>query len=394
VRFASAITTNKNWTEAVAELSAQVLEELGGEKRDLAVLFVHPHYIPVLKEMLPVVRKQIGARHLIGCTGAAIVGENKEVEQVPALSLLVGRLPNVDVAPFHLTQQEVEDATGPAYWHFKLEVTTDEKPNLILLADPFTIQAVQLVQHLNAAYPGGHIIGGLASGAHQPGENRLFVDDELFEEGAVGVALAGSIVVRAVVAQGCKPIGEPMIITRADKNIIFELGGRPPLAVLQELVPQLPKPDQELARTALFLGRVINEYQEEFHRGDFLVRNLIGHDPQSGALAVGDWMRAGQTVQFQVRDGTIADEDLHQLLRRDKQSHPGGTPHGALLFTCLGRGQNLFGAPHHDVQTLHEVVGQVPVAGCFCNGEIGPVGDTAHIHGFTCVIGMFCETSS
>jgi small ligand-binding sensory domain FIST len=391
VKFASAITTNKNATEAVNELAAQVLEELGAEKRELAILFVHPHYISDLEPLLAAVRKHIGARHLIGCTGAAIVGEDREIEQAPALSLLVGRLPNVDIAPFHLTQQEVEESSGPAYWQFQLEVSPEEKPQLILLADPFTIQTVQLVQALNAAYPGGNIIGGLASGAQKPGQTRLFVDGEIFEEGAVGVALAGDIAVRSVVAQGCKPIGEPLTITRADKNVILELGGRPPLAVLQEMVPQLSKPDQELARTALFLGRVINEYQENFHRGDFLVRNLIGHDPQSGALAVGDLMRTGQTVQFQVRDGQIADEDLHQLLLRDKQQHPSSTPLGALLFTCLGRGQNLFGSPHHDVGALHQVMGAVPTAGCFCNGEIGPVGSTSHVHGFTCVIGLFCE---
>jgi small ligand-binding sensory domain FIST len=347
-----------------------------------------------LNHLLEATRKQIGARHLLGCTGAAIVGESQEVEQIPALSLLVGRLPDVDVAPFHLTQQDVEESSGPGYWHFQLEVTPEENPHLILLADPFTIQTVQLVQSLNEAYPGGNIIGGLASGAQQAGETRLFIDNEIFEDGAIGVALAGRIVVRAVVAQGCKPIGEPLTVTRAEKNVIFELGGRPPLTVLQELVPQLSIPDQELARTALFLGRVINEYQENFQRGDFLVRNLIGHDPRSGALAIGDWMRTGQTVQFQVRDGAIADKDLHQLLLRDKENHARSLPQGALLFTCLGRGRNLFTTPHHDIRALQEVCGTVPTAGCFCNGEIGPVGNTSHVHGFTCVIGLFCEPAS
>jgi small ligand-binding sensory domain FIST len=207
----------------------------------------------------------------------------------------------------------------------------------------------------------------------------------------VGIGLTGRVALRTVVSQGCRPIGEPLTVTRAEKNIVFELAGRPPMKILQEMLPQLPTRDRDLARSALFLGRVVNEYQEEFSRGDFLIRNLLGSDPQSGALAVGDLMRTGQTVQFQVRDAQTADEDLHHLLAKERSDLARKQPHGALLFSCLGRGERMYGTADHDIRVVQEHVGPVPTAGFFCNGEIGPIGNRAFIHGFTSVIGLFTE---
>jgi len=391
MKFASALSTKTDSLEVVEELTRQIHGHFGSEKTDLALAFVHPQYVPHIEDLLSGVLGAIGSRHLTGCTGGGIIGGDEEVEQKPAVSLMVAQLPGVEIAPFHVTQREVEESTGPGFWHYQLEVESTENANLILLVDPFSIQAVQLVQALGEAYPGAPLIGGLASGGQQPGENRLFLDGEVFDDGAVGVALAGKVALRAVVSQGCKPIGQPFTVTRAEKNIIFELGGRPPLAVLQEMLPQLPQDEQQLARTALFLGRVINEYKEEFGRGDFLIRNLVGHDPKSGALAVGDWMRTGQTVQFQVRDGQCADEDLRCLLAREKQRFAHGPPAGALLFSCLGRGAGMYGVSSHDIKALHQYVGPIATAGFFCNGEIGPVGERAFVHGFTSVIGLFVE---
>ena len=391
MKFAAALSTKTDSVDLVEELSHQISAHFGSEKTDLALLFVHPQFIPQIGELLEGVRGATGARHLTGCTGSGIIGNDEEIEDKPAVSLLVAQLPEVEIAPFHVTQHDLEESTGPGFWHYQLEVEPAENANLVLMADPFSIQAVQLVQALGEAYTGAPIVGGLASGGQQPGENRLFLDEEVFDEGAVGVALTGRILLRAIVSQGCKPIGQPLTVTRAEKNIILELGGRPPLAVLQEMLPQLPQNEQQLARTALFLGRVINEYKEEFGRGDFLIRNLVGHDPKSGALAVGDWMRTGQTVQFQVRDGQCADEDLRHLLAKEKQHSKHSPPAGALLFSCLGRGQGMYGEPSHDVKTLQEFVGPVATAGFFCNGEIGPIGDRAFVHGFTSVVGLFTE---
>jgi small ligand-binding sensory domain FIST len=207
----------------------------------------------------------------------------------------------------------------------------------------------------------------------------------------VGVLLQRPIAVRSIVSQGCRPIGQHMVVTRAQENIIVELGGRPPLVRLQQLWQELSPHDQQLFQQGLHIGRVTNEYQERFQRGDFLVRNVLGLDRESGALAITDNVRVGQTVQFHVRDAETADEDLHALLQRDMQAH-GQRPGGALLFTCNGRGTHLFSAPHHDVRTVHAEVGIVPVAGFFAMGELGPVGGQNFIHGFTASVVLFEES--
>jgi small ligand-binding sensory domain FIST len=391
MRFASALTTKTEWTEAAEDLGRQIAAQLGPVKTQLAVLFIHPRYVPRVEEIISATQKAVGAQHLIGCTGAGIIGADQELEKKPALSLLVGELPDVQVFPFHLTEKDLEESSGPAYWHFQLELEPVATPQFIVLVDPFTTRAMQLVDALAEAYPQAPMIGGLASGAQKPGENRLFVDGKTYDEGAIGVGLTGKVALRSVVSQGCRPIGEPFTVTRADKNIVFELAGRPPMKILQEMLPQLPSRDRDLARSALFLGRVVNEYQEEFGRGDFLIRNLLGSDPQSGALAVGDLMHTGQTVQFQVRDAQTADEDLRHLLARERGELGEKQPRGALLFSCLGRGERMYGTADHDIRVVQENLGPVPVAGFFCNGEIGPVGQRAFIHGFTSVVGLFME---
>jgi small ligand-binding sensory domain FIST len=391
MRFASALTTKTDWAEAVEDLGCQAAAQLGTVNAHLAVLFAHPRYVPHIGEIIEAAKKAAGAQHLLGCTGAGIIGADREVEEKPALSLLVGELPDVTIYPFHLAEKDLEESTGPAFWHYQLELEPSRQPQFVLLIDPFTTRAMQLVDALAEAYPQAPMIGGLASGAQQPGENRLFIDGKVYDEGAVGIGLTGRVALRTVVSQGCRPIGEPLTVTRAEKNIVFELAGRPPMKILQEMLPQLPTRDRDLARSALFLGRVVNEYQEEFSRGDFLIRNLLGSDPQSGALAVGDLMRTGQTVQFQVRDAQTADEDLHHLLAKERSDLARKQPHGALLFSCLGRGERMYGTADHDIRVVQEHVGPVPTAGFFCNGEIGPIGNRAFIHGFTSVIGLFTE---
>lgn len=394
MKFTAALSVKQHWPEITADLAGQVRAEFGAAKTDLALLFAHPNFIAELGEDVRALRQAIGARHLVGCTGAGIIGVEHEIENRPAVSVLVAQLPDVELTTFHITAAELEESNSPEYWHFQLEVDPDTKPNFVVLMDPFTLQPVtRLIDELAEAYRDAPIVGGLASGAREPGENRLFIDDDVFDEGAVGVALTGQVRLQTIVSQGCRPVGEPLVITRAEQNIIFELGGQRATDVLDDLLPKLTARDQQLARNALFLGRVIDEYKEDFTRGDFLIRQLIGGDRGSGALAVGDWIRTGQTVQFQVRDGKTADEDLTALLEQYRGASKKQSPRGAVLFSCLGRGEGMYGAPNHDITALHQHLGPVPTAGFFCNGEIGPVGERPFVHGFTSVIGLFSEPS-
>jgi small ligand-binding sensory domain FIST len=258
-----------------------------------------------------------------------------------------------------------------------------------LLADPFSFPVPHLLAGLDYAYPGSVKLGGLASGARQPGQNALYLDDAMQETGAVGVALAGNLRVSTIVAQGCRPVGEPLRITACRDNILLELENQPALNAIKKLMPRLSSRDRQLASQALFVGVVMDELSGEAQAGDFLIRNIVGLDADSGALAVGELLRDGQVIQFHVRDAETAAEDLNLLLGRFAQEPQAQTVHGALLFSCLGRGVHLYGRADHDTETFQERVGDVPLGGFFCNGEIGPVAGATYLHGFTSAFGIF-----
>jgi small ligand-binding sensory domain FIST len=261
-----------------------------------------------------------------------------------------------------------------------------------VLAEPFSFPADDLVRGLDYAYPASAKAGGLASAADRPGQNVLLVDGDLLRAGAVGIAFTGAIAVDTIVAQGCRAIGDPMRVTRAQDNLIVELDGRPPLEVLRDLLPRLSDRDQRLARSALFLGVATDPLVDEPGPDAYLIRNILGVSPDSGALAVGDEPRAGQSVRFHLRDALASAEDLDAHMGRYAKALalPGAVrPAGALLFSCLGRGQNLYGRPDHDTDLFREKVGDVPLGGFFANGEIGSVGGTTHLHGFTSSFALF-----
>jgi small ligand-binding sensory domain FIST len=388
--FTAALSTLRATAPALDEVCTHALAEFAG-KPDLALVFFSPHHTAAADSLASDLQQRLGARCLLGCTGESIVGNNQEVENGPALSLWLGRWTQpMELAPFHLVLEETPDGNSLLGWPDALLEAPAAPATVLLLADPFTFPIDGFLRHANQEYRGVRILGGMASGGQGPGESRLILGERAVVEGAVGVVLPGPIKVRSIVSQGCRPIGQHMVVTRAHDNIIEELGGQPPLARLQQLWQELNPRDQELFRQGLHIGRVINEYQGEFKRGDFLVRNVLGLDQASGALAITDHVRVGQTVQFHVRDAETADEDLHALLQMDRSAHS-DRPAGALLFTCNGRGTRLFPGPHHDVRAVQAAAGQVPVAGFFAQGELGPVGGQNFIHGFTASVVLFEE---
>jgi small ligand-binding sensory domain FIST len=381
---ASALSTASDSDAAIQDVVDRVAGGLREHPADLAVAFVSAHHAEALGRLADAVRGRGLARHIMGCTGESIVGEDREVEGKPAVSLWAIRLPGVELRTLRLTF-DGEEFQG---WPNDLGADATPGRSVLLLGDPFSFPADGLLKRLNAEAPGVRVVGGMASAAQAPGRNRLVLDDQIVADGAVGVVLDGSVRIRTVVSQGCRPIGRPMIVTRAENNLIRELGRRPALEVLRETFEALPEDDQERVRQGLHIGRVINEYQESFHRGDFLVRNVMGTDSQGG-LAITDLVRVGQTVQFHVRDADSADEDLRSLLQDTGQEPAGARPAGALLFSCNGRGTRLFPDPDHDVSALRDALGPIPVAGFFAMGEIGPVGGQNFLHGFTASIALF-----
>ncbi len=263
----------------------------------------------------------------------------------------------------------------------------DLGPGFVLLPDPFTCRAEAVVGALGQAYPGSVVVGGLASGGSGPGENALLIDDTVFRDGAVGVALAGDVVIETVVPQGCRPIGDPMRVTRSRDNLVLELDGEPALGALDLLFNGLGRADRIKFQRSPMLGIAMNPEAQRFRAGDFLIRHVVGIDRPLSAVAVGHALADGAVVQFHVRDADASAEDLTELLARYARQH--GAPAGALLFSCLGRGEHLYRERDHDSRLVHEHLGEVPLGGFFCNGEIGPVHGRGFLHGYTAAFGMF-----
>jgi small ligand-binding sensory domain FIST len=386
-RFASALSTNETTAAAIAEACDKALSELNASV-DLAVCFVSHDHGPDFAAIVKAIAERVKARVFIGCTGESIAGVGQEIEQSPAVSLWLAHLPGVNLRPLRLEFQRTPDGGTFTGWPDDLPEAWPADSTLMLLGEPFSFPADSLLERLQPEQPGVRIVGGMASGAHGPGENQVFLDGEAFNAGAVGVLIDGNVRVRTVVSQGCRPIGRPMVVTKAEANMIHQLGGRPTMQQLQEVFDALDPETQKLVQSGLHVGLVINEYQERFDRGDFLVRNVVGVDRATGGIAIGDYVRVGQTAQFHVRDAASADEDLRSLLSGVERP---GEPHstGALLFTCNGRGTRLFPEPHHDAQAVERALGPVPLAGFFAQGEIGPVGGKNFLHGFTASVVIF-----
>ncbi|MGH2451635.1 MAG: FIST signal transduction protein [Candidatus Limnocylindria bacterium] len=379
-RVGAGISTLHDAASAARSALDGALAPLGPEGPDLVFLFVSPQFEAEQRPILDLVIERTGGAVVLGCSAGGVIGAGKEVEDAPAVSIWAARLPGARIEPLRLTFAREEDH-GIIEGFDPLPEAT-EHPVVVLIADPFTFPADLLLEHLNEAAPGVPVVGGMASGGLERGRNALFFDEEIVRDGAIGVVISGAVGLAAVVSQGCRPVGQTYAVTRAERNVVFELGGQPAMSRIEEVYAASTERDQILMRRGLHIGQAVSELKPELRRGDFLVRNLLGIDPETGALAISDVAEVGQTVQFQVRDAEAAREDLSLLLERERavRSEP---VVGALLFSCNGRGQALFGQPDHDVTAVRRTFGGVPVGGFFAAGELGPIAGRNFLHGFT-----------
>lgn len=320
------------------------------------------------------------ARTIIGCSASGVIGGNRGVEGEGAVSAWAAVLPDSRLEPFRLETLRTEDGLVVV----GMPEGRDDDVVGLLLADPFTFPVDAFVERSGDVLPGLPLVGGLGGGAER-GATRLFLDDEVFDEGAVGVVIGGPVTAMTVVSQGARPIGPPMAVTEASENVVYKLAGVPALEKLEQVITSLPEHEQELAANGLLIGVAMNEYAEEHEQGDFLVRGVVGADTETGALAIGDVVEIGQTVRFQVRDAGAADEDLGELLDRFDLA----PVEGALLFSCNGRGRAMYPDSDHDVRLIRRALGAEGIGGFFASGEIGPVGGRNHVHGFTASILAF-----
>lgn len=399
MKWASALSLETDGVGAVTDAVLDLRSKLGNRRPDVAFLFVSPHHRQLYQAIVATVLRRLAPGHLLGCTGEGVIGAGHEAEQVPALALAAAVLPGVELKAIRLTDKALPGPDcGPRRWEEALGLKASAGPQFVLLADPFSIHVENLLAGLDFAYPQAVKIGGVASGLRRPGQNALFMDNYCFSDGAVGLALTGDVHIETLVAHGCRPFGPVFSITKCERNTLYELDRRPALDVLRALYRRASARDQHLMPTSLHLGLLMDPFKlGPPGPGDFLIRTPVGLDRRRGALVIAALLHEGQTVQFHLRDPKAASEDLTAALRgfsttrfsAQKSDALPPPPRGALLFSCLGRGKRLFGAADHDAHAFRAELGDVPLAGLFCNGEIGPVGGNTYLHGFTSCFGVF-----
>lgn len=369
---------------AAVEATTTALEGLEGQTPTLAVLLTSAHHRDDADKVLAAVQETAEPDALVGCVAQAVVAGSREIEEQAGIAVWLAALPE-PVETFHM--EFLPTSSGGLFAGYEFGHAGDDFH--LMLPDPYSFPADVLLDHLNANRPGTLVMGGLVSGTDGPGRTRLFRDGHVLDSGAVGVRLPGWRGL-TVVSQGCRPIGDPYTVTGAAGNVITELGGQPPLERLRDIIAALPPGQQDAALRGPQIGIVVDEYLAEPHRGDFLIRAIMGADQDSGAIEIGDVVEVGTTVQFQMRDPDSADDDLHACLRRAR-STMSGRPAGALLFTCNGRGSRMFGVPDHDAAVIADLLDGIPLAGFFAAGELGPVAGHNALHGFTASLALFVE---
>ncbi|MGI9519859.1 MAG: FIST signal transduction protein [Pirellulaceae bacterium] len=394
MRFAAAFSTNSQLEAALHEACGAALDELDA-RVDVAFVLFSAEYIAnansegfSIQQMARHLVDRLGTDHVFGCCGESIVANQYELEWQPALALWVASLPGASIEGCHLEFETMGDDAGFAGWTDAMSGHWPSGATMFGMSDPYSFPMDVFLHRMNEDRPGVEVFGGIASGAHQPGEARLIMGSRIYQTGAVMARISGDFHIRGVVSQGCRPIGSPLVITKAERNEIYELGGQPALQQLQAIFATLPTRDKQLVNRGLHVGRVISEYIDQPKQGDFLIRNVVQIDEETGVVAIADFIRPGQTIQFQVRDQETAHAEFKQLLSEAVGEQRGGS-HAALMFSCNGRGTRLFNVEHHDAGLLREVAGPIPVAGFFAAGEMGPVGGKNFLHGFTTSVALF-----
>ncbi len=382
---ASRLVLSKYAEPLVIETAQSALKEIGGHV-SCGIVFCSSDYQQNLPDFLELLQLHAHIPLLLGCSGSGLIGTDAEAEMAEGFSLLLLDLPKTQLLPFSFEEAVAPDWDDSAAW--REFVGVDSADAWVLMADPSSVPVEPWLAAMSEAYPGVPCMGGLASGGRQESDLFVFRDREMLEGGGVALGFKGGVQLQSLVSQGCRPIGEALPVTGVEHNVIHSLGARPAYKILDEAYQSLSDREKEAARGNLFAGLAMREDLDEFHRGDFLIRNILGADESSGAVAVGAFPRVGQTVQWQLRDRKAADDDLRR--RATRLVDAGSKPFASLVFSCGGRGRHLFGTPNHDAGVMAEVFGPHPSAGFFCNGEIGPVGGRNFVHGYTASTVLFC----
>jgi len=370
---------------AALEASLEALERSGADHADLALVFVTGDAHTRAHEALHAVRRVTGAPVVLGCSGTGILTERREVEDDLAVAVLAVRCERLVATPFSFERQGEQRDLGTELAR-RIGPTVAEGGCVLVLPDAMDCNPPALLGQLHDALGFVPVLGAVAAGAPM---FELYNTDAM--EGAlVGVALSGLAPVIGV-TQGCTPIGEPYVITHAEGNVIQRIGSRPALEMLTEAIRANPDTQARIRHAGVFAGLAMDPAKSPLERGDFLVRNLVGADQSSGAVAVAERVRIGQTLQFQIRDAEASRQDLREMLDELAERLHGRRPAFGCYFDCAGRGRGLYGVPDHDVSLIRERLGEFPLVGFFGNGEFAPIGRRNFFHNYTGALVIFPE---
>jgi small ligand-binding sensory domain FIST len=386
VHIATGLSTTPDARSGALEAASAAARGLDGRPCDLAVMFASGAHLAAPETTLAAVHEMLAPMTLVGCGAGGVISDAREIEDGTAISVWAASLGDGEVLPFHATVEEIEEGSGALSGLPDLEGAA----GAILLADPFSFPTDPVLRFLSEASPLLPVLGGIASARTADDRPALFLGDELADGGAVGVRLDG-VEILPCVSQGASPIGPELTITAADGHIIGELAGKPALAKLREAIEGLSDDDRDLVDGGLLMGIVVDANKPDYVQGDFLVRGLVGADPETGEVAVGTEVRPGQVVRLHARDASSADRDLHRALSMRMEALGGRKPAGALVFACNGRGSGMFGVSGHDAEAINSELAAAPAAGFFAAGEIGPVGGEYFLHSFTATVAVFAQ---
>jgi small ligand-binding sensory domain FIST len=383
VAVGAGLATHGDARLAATEAAAAAAAGLPGPP-DLAVVFASGAHVATPEVTLEAIQEVLGAPALIGCGAGGVLGRGRELEGGTAVAVWVASFGQAgEATTFHASIDPDAD-----------ELSLEDLPELagasgvILLPDPYSFPTDVVLAELARSAPGVPVLGGLSSARTLDGEAALFLGDEVHDRGAVGVRLEG-VELLPCVSQGAAPLGPEVTITAAEGHVIHELAGRPALETVERIMSELSPRERSMIDGVMLIGIVVGGGKPEYEQGDFLVRGILGADPESGRIAVGATVYEGQVVRLHARDARSADRDLTRALGVRVEAMAGRPAAGALVFSCNGRGQGMFGVPDHDAAALERELHGAPTAGFFAAGEIGPVGGRSFLHGFTATVAVF-----
>lgn len=390
MKWASIVDTSASLSTAVEQAADQLFAALDKQEPNLVLAFVSEHHAALYEELPALIAREFESAHLVGCSGTGVIGAAGEVEDRPAITLIGALLPGVRIRATHLENGDIPPVYAePIVWEETVRLSVAQEPSFLLLADPHSFEIETFLKGLDRIFPLATKVGGVASGGEQAGSHVLYLNQRVHRSGAVVLGFTGDIQIDTIVAQGCRPVGDPMFVTLTHENLIRELDGHAARDVLANVYERLPYNDRDLFSRSLFLGLALRHDASEYGPGDFLIRSVLGLDPQSGALWVNSNVDQNRVVQFHLRDASASALDLERMLTSYRSTRGQDPAAGALLFSCTGRGVGLYEQPDHDSNAFRRLVADIPLGGFFCNGEIGPVHNATYLHSYTSVFAVF-----